>query len=226
MLYIYSWDCVPAILYPIWSLIARTRSSKEASHQENALSGTVRFAKGTLSSHQGGAPLLYGSTRWLYNYSLPQYSIERSYHPDLLKTYWRTLWRVRRWTPVIWLGTKELWIRCGLVHPISPPYIFTGVSEHNGLQWSCCFGVVTVLVCGWQNRCCARTRFVICRMAGGRLRPVIPYTGMNLYHPTLDFVYQVDTTGPRRWRRCHEVVGFCHVSSGMEWHGCQTQFKN
>ena len=70
MLYI----CVPALLYPTLSLIARTRNSNVTSHQENALSCTLRFAKGTLCSHQEGAPLLYGSTRCLYNYLRPRYS--------------------------------------------------------------------------------------------------------------------------------------------------------
>ena len=57
--YISKAESVPALLYPTLTLIARTRSSKVTSHQENALSCTPRFAKGTLCSHQEGAPLLY-----------------------------------------------------------------------------------------------------------------------------------------------------------------------
>ena len=64
--YISKAETVPALLYPTLSLIARTKSSKVTSHQENALWHTLRFAEGTICSHQEGAPLLYGSTKCLY----------------------------------------------------------------------------------------------------------------------------------------------------------------
>ena len=63
ILYISKAETVPALLYIALRSIARTRSSKVTSHQENALSRTLRFAKGALCSHQEGTPLLYGSTR-------------------------------------------------------------------------------------------------------------------------------------------------------------------